>query len=172
MKRIVLVVLFFSCAALSSCLTNQHGIKVEYMGDPCLIPAKSGKWKLCDNMIVHIDNTYHVIPSGFKTDLASIPRPLWWLYSPMDFNSISSAILHDWHYCCTPEVTRKQADEIFYYGLLAQGMPNNRASLYYFGVRSFGWLFYTGGLGIAQHAKQFDLNELKGIYKDVNYNVG
>lgn len=172
MKRIVLVVLFLFCAALSSCRNQQHAIKVEYMAEPCLIPTASGKWKLCDNMIIHIDNTYHAVPRGFKTDLASIPRPLWWLYSPTDFDSIASAVLHDWHYCCAPNVTRLQADEVFYYGLIAQGMPKARASLYYYGVRSWGWLFYTGGIGLAQHLDEFDRNELQGVYEDVNYKVG
>lgn len=172
MKSIFLVVLFLFCAALSSCRHQQHVIKVEYMAEPCLIPTSSGKWKLCDNMIVHIDNEYHAVPRGFKTDLASIHRSLWWLYSPTDFDSIASSVLHDWNYCCTKEITREQADLVFYYGLRAQGMPNARANLYYYGVRSWGWLFFTGGEGINDHIAEFDKNELQGVYEDVNYQVG
>lgn len=172
MRRIFLAVLFLFCAALSSCRNQQHIIQVEYMAEPCLIPTANGKWKLCDNMIVHIDNAYHAVPRGFKTDLASIPRPLWWLYSPTDFDSIASAVLHDWHYCCSTDITRKQADLVFYYGLIAQGMPKASASLYYYGVRSWGWLFYTGGIGLSQHLNEFDENELQGIYDDVNYQLG
>lgn len=171
MKLFAVALIFSGMMLLSSCQTRQNDINVEYMGEPCLIPTASGKWKLCDNMIVHINNTFHAVPRGFKTDLASIPRPLWWLYSPTDFDSIAPAVLHDWHYCCSPDVTRKQADEVFYYGLIAQGMPKARASLYYYGVRSWGWLFYTGGVGMSQHANQFDENELQGVYEDVNYGL-
>lgn len=120
-------------------------------------------------MIVHVDDTYHVIPRGFKTDLASIPRIFWSFYSPVDFDSIASAVLHDWHYCCSFDVSRKDADLIFYYGLIAQGMPKLRASLYYYCVRSWGWIFYTRGLGLADHMHEFDSAEMKGVYKDVNY---
>ncbi len=169
MKHFFSVVLFI---LLSSCQSQQNDMQVEYATEPCLIPVSNGKWKLCDNLIIHIDNTYHAVPRGFKTDLASIPRPLWWLYSPTDFDSIASAVLHDWHYCCSTEVTRQQADLVFYYGLRAQGMPKARASLYYYGVRSWGWLFYTRGEGLAQHLAEFDKNELQGVYDDVNYRLG
>lgn len=156
---------------LSSCATKQNVMKVEFMAEPCLIPTASGKWKLCDNMIVHVDDTYHVVPRGFKTDLASVPRLLWSLYSPIDFNSIASGVLHDWHYCCQPNITRKQADLIFYYGLREHGMSKGRSSLYYYVVRSWGWLFYSGGEGFKYHLSEFDEGELQGVYNDVNYKL-
>lgn len=171
MKLLFSVVLSLLCVTLSSC-KQPHPIKIEYMGEPCLIPVKNNLWKLCDNMIVHIDDKYHAVPRGFETDLASIPRPLWWLYSPSDFDSIASAVLHDWHYCCSKGVGRYEADNIFYNGLRAQGMGATRASIYYAGVRSMGWMFYTHGEGLAPHLAEFDKNELQGVYEDVNYRVG
>ena len=157
---------------LISCTTPKQKYKVEYMGEPCLIPVASGQWKLCDNMIVRIDDSYHVVPMGFKTDLASIPRAIWWLYAPTDFKAISSSVLHDWHYCCSKDSDRMQSDDQFYYGLISQGMPKARASLYYSAVRLFGWPSFDNEKGIEKHKNEFDKDELQGIYDDVNAELG
>ena len=170
MKPMLSVALLIALSLLSSC-TQMTTIKIEYVAEPCLIPVKNGLWKLCDNMIVHIDNKYHAVPKGFKTDLASIPRPLWWMYAPSDYDSIASAVLHDWHYCCSKGVSRLDADNIFYAGLRAQGMPHMRASIYYMGVRALGWMFYAEGEGLALHMAEFDKNHYKGVFEDVNYRL-
>lgn len=156
----------------ASCNSSRNKIDVEYISDPCLIPVKGNKFKLCDNMIVHIDNEYHAVPKGFKTDLASVPRIMWPIFSPTDYDSIAPAVLHDWHYCCSPEVSRKKADDSFYYALRAHGMGKTRAFIYYMGVRCVGWAFYQHGLGLANHAGEFQKQELQGVYEDVNYRMG
>lgn len=51
------------------------------------------------------------VPKGFVTDFASIPRPLWSVYSPHDQYS-RAAVVHDylyWSQLCT----REQADNLF-----------------------------------------------------------
>lgn len=159
------------CVLLSSC-SQPIAIDIKYIEEPCLIPIKNKVWRLCDNMIVRIDSTYHIVPKGFKTDLASIPRFLWWLYAPTDFNSISSAVLHDWHYCCTVGINRYEADNIFYNGLIAQGMSESRATIYYFIVRSFGWMFYANGKNLDIHMAELDIEKLQGVLLDDRYRLG
>jgi|SRR6187402_3107074 len=153
---------------ISSCFAVDNHVQVEFITDPCLIPTKDNKFKLCDNMIIRIDNTYHAVPHGFKTDLASTPRIMWPLFSPSDYDSIAPAVLHDWHYCCVAQIDRKKADDIFYYGLLFHGMSKKKAYVYYVGVRALGWLYYQHGEGMREHEGEFEPSELQGIYDDVN----
>lgn len=93
-------------------------------------------------MIVRENSTYHQVPSGFKTDLASIPRIMWPVFSPSDYDSIGASVLHDWHYCCDHSLTRRRADDLFYYALRSNGMNCPKAFAYWFAVRAFGERFY------------------------------
>ena len=56
-----------------------------------------------------------VVPKGFQTDLASIPRPLWGIpgFSPFD-RIARGAVLHDWLYTHGAKLyyTRADADAI------------------------------------------------------------
>ena len=68
---------------------------------------------------------YLTVPAGFTTNLASVPRVLWWVpgFAPMG-RSERSATLHDWLYsvlCDLPWVTRSLADAILEAGLRADG---------------------------------------------------
>lgn len=162
--------LFLSLSLIGS-VHSKSNIDVEYITEPCLIPVKGNRFKLCDNMIVRVNDEYHVVPNGFKTDLATIPRIMWPIFAPSDYDTIAPSVMHDWDYCCVANLDRKKADEIFYYGLIYQGASPVKAYIYYVAVRSVGWLYYTNGLGIAKHAGQFDKSELQGIYKDVNYGM-
>jgi hypothetical protein len=122
-------------------------------------------------MIVHVDNEYHVVPRGFKTDLASIPRILWPLFSPNDYDVIAPAVLHDWQYCCVKEVSRQKADDVFYYSLIWHGMSWPKAYIYYLSVRAGGESSYKHGEAIAEHEGQFDVAELQGVYRDINFGL-
>lgn len=159
---------------LSSCQFQQNDRfdDVEFITQPCLIPTEDNQFKLCDNMIVRLRNAFHSVPMGFKTDLASIPRIMWPVFSPGDYDTIAPAVLHDWHYCCESRVTRKWSDDIFYYGLREQGMGAFKAGIYWFGVRSIGWIYYTHGEGILKHENEFSKDELQGILNDVHYRMG
>lgn len=123
-------------------------------------------------MIIRAHNKYHAVPMGFKTDLASIPRIMWPIFAPSDYDAIAASVLHDWHYCCVKQVSRKRADDIFYFALRSHGMNAIKAYIYWLGVRSIGWLYYTEGKGIARHAGEFPKDEMQGVYKDVNYPLG
>ena len=51
------------------------------------------------------------VPSGFVTDGASIPRALWWKFSPTG-GAFPAAIIHDHDYAASTG-TRKDADKRF-----------------------------------------------------------
>ena len=78
-----------------------------------------------------------VIPRGFKTDLASIPRVLQNVLD-VDGRSRCPAILHDWLYTLQP-CSRAFADQMLRKALLAYGESAATACVYWLGVRAGGW---------------------------------
>lgn len=167
MRGIIIASLVLFSLFIASCQGNIQAVDVEYMTQSCLVPVKDNKFKLCDNMLVRVDNQIHVVPMGFKTDLASIPRVFWPVFSPGSYDSIAPAILHDWHYCCSKDVSRKTADSIFYASLRQHGMGKTQAFIYYLGVRLMGWPFYRNGDDLALHEKEFPKEELQGVYDEI-----
>lgn len=92
------------------------------------------------------ESMHVIVPEGFITDLASIPRGLRNLF---DINGPSrrAAVLHDWLYCAAQDadgnsVTRKQADDLFREALAACGVNAVTRNLYWSGVRAFGWRYW------------------------------
>ncbi len=77
-----------------------------------------------------------LVPIGFITDYASIPRvPLIYLI----FNDVANrpAVLHDYLYS-NSTISRKYADETFLRAMKEERVPNWKAKVMYFAVRLFG----------------------------------
>ena len=83
-----------------------------------------------------------MVPEGFITDLASVPRlpVVYWLFGG---KSQRSAVLHDYLYQ-TGLVGRKIADEIFLEAMKSRGVSAWTRYGMYWGVRLFGWACYEG----------------------------
>lgn len=77
-----------------------------------------------------------VVPRGFKTDLATIPRVLWSIWPPHDYYA-KAAILHDYLYE-NAIGSKKEADLILYEALGVLGMPKWQRKLFYWGARLLG----------------------------------
>ena len=72
--------------------------------------------ELTENLSYYVDDNYViVIPKGFKTDFASIPRIFWNIIAPIGKWTLPS-VLHDYLYSegYRLGISRKQADKIFY----------------------------------------------------------
>lgn len=87
-----------------------------------------------------------IVPKGFITDLASVPRGV---RSLLDHGTGPSkaAVLHDWLYCAAQDanaqsVTRSQADNLFREALAACGVGLIARNLYWAGVRTFGGMYW------------------------------
>lgn len=96
-------------------------------------------WELASTMI-YVDDVIGeiIVPVGFRTDLASVPR-LPYVYALTGARAHMPAVLHDFlyrHDVCP----RKEADRIFYDAMTALGDPRSRflRRIMYYGVRLFG----------------------------------
>ena len=77
-----------------------------------------------------------IVPAGFVTDFASVPR-LFWSILPRIGKHASASIIHDYLYF-SHERTKKEADDIFYEGMIVLGVGKWKASIMKDAVRIFG----------------------------------
>lgn len=109
---------------------------------------REGVWETRDAFTYHDGPRALTIPGGFRCDLASVPRRLWWLIAPFEL-SIAAPLLHDALYrhagelpdgWCVPLAgyTREQADRLFRDVMKAEGVPAWRRAAAYRAVRWFG----------------------------------
>lgn len=90
------------------------------------------RWRESDGEIV--------VPRGFITDLASIPRALRGVLN-VNGRSRKAAVLHDWGYC-KQWASRTEIDALFRRALIAEGMHPALARTYWLGVRAGGWIYW------------------------------
>lgn len=78
----------------------------------------------------------YIIPVGFVTDFASVPRSLWNILPPIGKHN-RAALLHDYLY--TENIgSRKKADELFLAVMIEDGVSVFTAWIMYLGVRIGG----------------------------------
>jgi hypothetical protein len=86
--------------------------------------AEASEWELLEPLAYLGRTDRFVVPQGFVTDFASVPRPLTWLI-PRYGRYTKAAILHDWlcRRCAAGEFSWVDADGIFRRVLHEQGVP-------------------------------------------------
>lgn len=84
----------------------------------------------------------HVIPAGFKSDLASVPRFFWRLIAPYEC-SLEAAIVHDWVYKKGFCYTRVGADLMLREEMKRRKVVRWRRVLAYRAVRLFAWVVWN-----------------------------
>ncbi len=94
----------------------------------------AGSYMLLSDLVYAGRRDLIVIPAGFRTDLASVPRIVRWLL-PQDGRWTRAAIVHDW--CCRhPEqFTARDADGLFRRVCREEGVPVLARRLLWTGVR-------------------------------------
>jgi hypothetical protein len=86
-----------------------------------------------------------VVPAGFITDFASVPKGLWNIFPPFG-EWAAAAVVHDYLYKTqglNGKYDRKQADKIFKEAMEVLEVPKWKRELMYNAVRTFG----KGGWG-------------------------
>lgn len=89
-----------------------------------------------------------VVPAGFRTDFASIPRPMQGVLDAV--NDVSpGSVVHDFLYTSLMFEDRATADRIFYDALRANGVGWMRARAMWLGVRIGGGGAWASDLSTA-----------------------
>ncbi|SNR67531.1 DUF1353 domain-containing protein [Blastococcus mobilis] len=94
-------------------------------------------WALVDELVYQGCRERFVVPAGYCTDFATVPRVVSWLFPRFGAYTLA-AILHDW--LCTEgirsgAVTSREADGIFRRVMRESGVPVLRRWLMWTGVR-------------------------------------
>ena len=79
-----------------------------------------------------------VVPKGFISDGATIPRFLWPKFPP-DGPWLRAAVVHD--YLCEIHCPQWMSDAIFRNVMRADGVPLWKRRGIFYAVRVFGWMF-------------------------------
>lgn len=113
-------------------------IRAGIIGSVCIKPFKDYRFLTCSELNFYFNDQKFIVPEGFETDLASIPRLFWSIVPPYNTSLIAPAIVHDWLYSRHTKIKRLECDKIFYFLLVKNGMSKFLAGIMYFCVRIFG----------------------------------
>lgn len=139
MKNIFIALLFFF---VIGCAPKEE---VSFLIQPCLYPFKFYDFTLCDDFHFIFNGRDYKVPKGFETDLASVPRILWSIYSPNRAETIAGAVIHDYLYSCHNGFSRAQIDSIFYDSLVYNKVSRYTAFKYWLAVRIFAASHFDKG---------------------------
>ncbi len=126
---------------------------------PTVAVRSSGpeEWELLESLAYRGRRDRFVVPAGFRTDLATVPRVVVWLVPRWGLYT-RAAVLHDWlctEGIATGAVTARDADGLFRRVMRESGVPVLRRWLMWCGVRwgaltdrrrRRGWLLSAPGV--------------------------
>ena len=121
--------------------SNEHTVTI--FQEACIVPYTDFIYKTGESITFKVDKESFLIPKGFETDLASIPRWYWTFLSPQYSAFVTPSIIHDYFYRCSNLKSRKFADEVFYYALKNKGVSDYTAAKFFLAVRLFGAHSYS-----------------------------
>ena len=118
-----------------------------------LIPQPDGElYLVAEDYEVYVECKNYkgniIVPAGFRTDLASVPKALWILI-PNSGKHTFAAVVHDYLYVNNKksingifDFSRSDCDEIFYNKMRYYQVEKMKAKTMWLAVRAFGWKFY------------------------------
>jgi hypothetical protein len=120
---------------------------VSHFETELVAKAVDGGWMLHEDLVYHSDILRRVVtvPTGYTTDLASVPRLLRWIVPVANAKNRKAAVVHD--YLCTHGdgvvKNQKQSDRVFREALGVLGLGRFKSGALYYPVRIFqsikGW---------------------------------
>jgi hypothetical protein len=111
-------------------------------------------WRLLADYSIDYQDCTLTAKKGFSFDLASVPRPLWWLIAPNEL-SILAPLFHDLLYGFGGRLpdesyvrpyrtfTRRETDDLFLYLMEVEGVARWRRLAAYSAVRAAGALSWA-----------------------------
>ncbi len=106
-----------------------------------LIEGAGMVWELTDTFIVIVDGTPIIVPKGFKTNFASVPKAFHSVISQIGKHA-PAAVVHDWLYYFHI-YNRKYADFVFLEIMKHLGVTLWKRQAMYYAVRMFGWVAWN-----------------------------
>ena len=111
-----------------------------------ILKAVNNGWEVIEDFgyTSELLNKDIIVPKGYFTDLASVPRLLRWIVPVANAKNRKAAVVHD--YLCTHGVeleivsNQKQADLVFREALGASGLGKFKSGAMYYPVRTFQWI--------------------------------
>lgn len=87
-----------------------------------------------------------VVPSGYITDGASVPRIFWSFFPPNRPEYLSAAVVHDYltDLAKNGQITFKEADDAFKNALCELDVSKWKVMLFYLSVRAYHVIKYVG----------------------------
>ncbi|MGD9825770.1 DUF1353 domain-containing protein [Desulfobacter sp.] len=76
-----------------------------------------------------------IVPAGFETDFASVPRFFWRFCPPAAGNHAEPSVLHD--YLCVTSNDQPHTDKIFLEAMSANGVGWLKRTVMYIAVRAY-----------------------------------
>ena len=126
-------------------------MKAGFTNKSALLPERNRNWVLAGTVVYRDGAGREIeVPKGFLTDLASVPRLLWWWFPPYGSYTFA-AVLHDWLYR-TGIVSRAVADATFLEAMESLGTGGFTRRILYLAVRIFGWSSYRNKKRHIKHA--------------------
>lgn len=126
-----------------------------------LAVEKTGRreWTTTRDIVYHVGSLDSgwtiVVPAGFKTDGASVPRVLWIFLPPFGGDYDEAAVLHDYLYRTHfLELARVVADAILIEAMTVLQTGAVARWLMFIGVRVGGWVTYRKYRKAAERASQ------------------
>ncbi len=114
---------------------------VVFLNELRLTVLMDNSFRLVTPFYVALNGKEVIIPTDFKTDLASVPRiPI--VYMVVGGRGHKAAVLHDWLYQ-TAMFPRDKCDAYFYHALRECGINYFYAQVMYRGVRLGGAAYYN-----------------------------
>jgi len=128
-------------------LDPQNCVKVACNGDDNWIVAEPYTYTAPERL----GGVTIVVPVGFETDGASVPRCLWSAIPPFGLH-FNAAVVHDFLYRQPDgegKLLKSICDEIFREIMIRDGVPELRREAMYEAVRTMGYSSYTHGKAVA-----------------------
>jgi len=111
-----------------------------------LVYVNGTHWELTAPLVYETNaGDVFTVPAGFRTDFASIPRPLW-AFAPPAGRWGLAAVLHDYAYR-TGLVSREEADRLFLDAMADLKVRWVTRWAMYLAVRAAGWAAYRTPAG-------------------------
>jgi hypothetical protein len=97
---------------------------------------KGRRWTVKEPFTFLLEDVPIVIPAGFWTDFASVPKCIWPIIDPYELGR--APVVHDYLYFVGYMEDKDYCDQVFFYAMMVDGVDRWKCSVAYRAVSWFG----------------------------------